>query len=348
MKKLLVTGSAGFIGSNFLEFILSEASDDLFVVSLDKLTYAGDKKNLGDLLDHPRHEFVEGDICDDKLLASLFEKHQFQGVVHFAAESHVDNSIEGPEAFAMTNVMGTFRLLEAARRLWLEAPGKIREGFEGARFHHVSTDEVYGSLGDSDFFTEDTAYDPSSPYSASKAASDHFVRAYYKTYGLNVVITNCSNNYGPKQHWEKLIPTVLRRAISGEKIPIYGTGQNVRDWLYVEDHCRAIGLVFETGEAGETYNIGTRNEMTNLQLCNLICEQLDGLKPRAEGGSYKEQISFVKDRPGHDFRYAIDPSRIELELGFKPLRSMKEGLQATIRWYLERLDTEKQKNIAAS
>lgn len=332
MKKVLVTGGAGFIGSNFITQALGRHSD-WHIVNLDKLTYAGNLDSLREVEGSPRHTFVRGDITDRQLVDQLFQEHRFQGVIHFAAESHVDNSISGPGAFVQTNIVGTFQLLDAARLLWMEKPHQGRPEFARARFLHVSTDEVYGTLGETDFFTEETPYAPNSPYSASKAGSDHLVRSYFHTFGMNVVTTNCSNNFGPKQHSEKLIPTVIRTALAGKPIPIYGKGANIRDWLYVLDHCEAIDLVFAQGRAGETYNVGSRNEQRNLDICRMICGILDELKPKASG-SYADQITFVADRPGHDFRYAIDPSKLETELGWRARADFKTNLTQTVRWYL--------------
>jgi dTDP-glucose 4,6-dehydratase len=278
---------------------------------------------------------VQGDICDRNFVEELFQKYQFHDVIHFAAESHVDNSISGPEAFIKTNVLGTFNLLDAARKLWMSAPNQYNVGFENSRFHHVSTDEVYGTLGETGLFEETTPYAPNSPYSASKAGSDMIVRSYFHTYGMNVVTTNCSNNYGPKQHDEKLIPTIIRKAISGDNIPIYGDGKNVRDWLYVLDHCKGIELAFKKGKSGETYNIGGRNERNNLYIVDKVCSILDEMKPKPSG-SYKEQISFVKDRPGHDLRYAIDATKIETELGWKADENFESGILKTVEWYLRK------------
>ncbi|MCB0456466.1 MAG: dTDP-glucose 4,6-dehydratase [Flavobacteriaceae bacterium] len=329
-KRVLVTGGAGFIGSNYVDFMLQHFDDELVV--LDKLTYAGDLRNLERFKGHPNYHFVQGDICDSKLLEDLFHQYQFQQVVHFAAESHVDNSITGPSAFIETNIVGTFQLLQAAYKLWMLGPNQLKDGFKGARFLHVSTDEVYGTLGETGLFTEETSYAPNSPYSASKASSDFIVRSYFHTYGLPVVTTNCSNNYGPNQHKEKLIPTIIRKAISGAPIPIYGDGKNVRDWLFVKDHCSGIKLVLDKGVLGETYNIGGRNERKNLYIAHAICELLDEIKPIQN--SYKEQITFVTDRPGHDFRYAIDASKIEKELGWKAAETFETGIKKTVTWYL--------------
>lgn len=339
MKSILVTGGAGFIGSNFVLHIL-EKYNDYQVINLDKMTYAANKSYLASAEKNPRHVFVEGDILDKDLVFSLFAKHNIEGVVHFAAESHVDNSISGPAVFIETNVKGTLSLLEAARSAWLDAPFKPKAGKEGCRFLHVSTDEVYGSLGETGLFREDTAYAPNSPYSASKAGSDFLARAWHHTYGLNSVITNCSNNYGPHQHDEKLIPTIIRKALKGEKIPIYGDGKNVRDWLFVRDHCSGIDLAFHTGKAGETYNIGGRNERNNLQIVATITDLLQQLAPpstRLKGvAHYKDLITFVTDRPGHDRRYAIDATKIETQLGWKAAENFESGIKKTVEWYLKK------------
>ncbi len=335
MHAILVTGGAGFIGANFIPYFLG-SNEDTEVINIDALTYAGDLQNVKEVEDHPRYTFIEGDICDRKLLENLFAKYNFNGVIHFAAESHVDNSIENPDAFVRTNVFGTFNLLDVAKKHWMDGPNRYKKGFEKARFHHISTDEVYGTLGQEGLFVETTPYAPNSPYSASKASSDFFVRSYFHTYGMHVVTTNCSNNYGPKQHNEKLIPTIIRKAIEGEIIPIYGDGQNIRDWLYVLDHCKGIELVYKNGVSGETYNIGGRNERKNLYIAHTICELLDKMKPKQK--SYKEQISFVKDRPGHDFRYAIDATKIEQELGWKAEENFESGIQKTIAWYLNKYE----------
>lgn len=333
MKTILVTGGAGFIGSNFIPYFLG-AHTDHHIVNLDALTYAGDLGNLSELEGNPRYTFVKGDICDRALVESLFAKHHFSGVVHFAAESHVDNSISGPEAFIRTNIFGTFTLLDTARKHWLNAPWEIKPGLEQNRFLHVSTDEVYGSLGETGLFKETTPYAPNSPYSASKASSDMLVRSYHHTYGLNVVTTNCSNNYGPKQHKEKLIPTIIRKALSEQPIPIYGDGKNIRDWLYVLDHAKGIEAAYLKGRSGETYNVGGRNERTNNAIADTICRLLDIKKPRASGKSYKELITFVKDRAGHDRRYAIDATKIEKELGWTAAETFDTGIGKTIDWYI--------------
>ncbi len=333
-NKVLLTGGAGFIGSNHVLHMLENTNDSVFV--LDNLTYAGDLRNLKGAEGHPNYTFIKGDICDEELVASLFEKHDFNRVIHFAAESHVDNSITGPAAFIKTNVVGTFVLLQQAYLHWMNGPKDLKSDYSNARFLHVSTDEVYGTLGPEGLFTEETAYAPNSPYSASKASSDFIVRSYFHTYGMPVVTTNCSNNYGPHQHKEKLIPTIIRKALAGEPIPIYGDGKNVRDWLYVRDHCSGIQLVLETGQLGETYNIGGRNERENIYIAETICGLLDEMKPKDT--SYAEQISFVTDRPGHDFRYAIDASKIENGLGWKAAENFETGIRKTIAWYLANSD----------
>src|SRR5690606_1748758 len=331
-ENVLITVGAGFIGANFVEYFLSKTKDK--VVVLDKLTYAGNKDNLKSVAD--QITFIEGDICDENLVDELFKKYQFHKIIHFAAESHVDNSITGPGAFIQTNIVGTFNLLKAAYHTWMISPNEFVSGFENARFLHVSTDEVYGTLGKTGLFTETTSYAPNSPYSASKAASDFIVRSYFHTYGLPVVTTNCSNNYGAYQHKEILIPTIIRKALAGEPIPIYGDGKNVRDWLYVKDHCSGILLAIEKGRIGETYNIGGRNERENIYIAQTICELLDELLPQEK--SYKEQITYVKDRPGHDFRYAIDATKIENELGWKAAENFETGIKKTIVWYLDHRD----------
>lgn len=332
MKTILVTGGAGFIGSNFIPYFLGKHSD-YRVVNLDLLTYAGDLKNLIEVESDKRYEFVKGDICDRDLVQMLFEKYNFDGVIHFAAESHVDNSISGPEAFIRTNVFGTFTLIDVARKHWMNGPFELKK--EG-RFLHVSTDEVYGTLGETGLFTESTPYAPNSPYSASKASSDMLVRSYFHTFGLNVVTTNCSNNYGPKQHDEKLIPTIIRKALKEEPVPIYGDGKNVRDWLYVLDHAKGVDLAFHQGISGETYNIGGNNERTNNQIAETICDILDSENPRKNGKSYRDLITFVKDRAGHDRRYAIDARKIEKNLGWKADENFDSGIMKTIQWYLNR------------
>ena len=330
---ILVTGGAGFIGANFVLDWLAESSEP--ALNLDALTYAGNLESLSSLDGDPRHVFVHGDITDRALLDQLFATHKPRAVVHFAAESHVDRSIHGPGAFIHTNVQGTFTLLEAARAFWLTLAGSERERF---RFHHVSTDEVYGSLGPGDApFTETHLYEPNSPYSASKAASDHLVRAWFHTYGLPVVTTNCSNNYGPYHFPEKLIPLMIVNALAGKPLPIYGDGQNVRDWLYVCDHASAIRAVLAGGRLGETYNIGGWNEKTNLEIVHTVCDLLDELSPSAEG-SYRRLITYVKDRPGHDRRYAIDARKVERELGWRPAETFETGIRKTVQWYLDHPD----------
>ena len=334
-KTILVTGGAGFIGSNFVPYF-AEKYKDYDIINLDKLTYAGNLENLKECENMPNYRFIQGDICDTALIDKIFKENNIQGVIHFAAESHVDNSITGPRAFIETNIVGTFTLLDAARRTWLEAPHKVKEEYKNARFHHISTDEVYGSLeNDGTLFTEKTPYDPSSPYSSAKASSDLIARAYYRTYGLNVTISNCSNNYGPKQHPEKLIPKIISNARNGKNIPIYGDGKNIRDWLYVLDHCKAIDLIFHTGVAGETYNVGGRNEKNNLEIVDAICSILDKEMPRGDGSSYKDLIVFVADRPGHDKRYAIDATKLETELGWKADENFATGIVKTVEWYLK-------------
>ncbi|HWI78232.1 MAG TPA: dTDP-glucose 4,6-dehydratase [Ramlibacter sp.] len=327
---ILVTGAAGFIGSNFvLDWFESR---DEPVVNLDKLTYAGNLHNLASLAGDARHTFVRGDIGDTALVAGLLQQHRPRAIVNLDAESHVDSSIRGPEAFVQTNVVGTFNLLECARQYWDGLPQQAQSAF---RFLHVSTDEVYGSLPpQAPAFTESRRYEPNSPYSASKAASDHFVRAYFHTYGLPVLTTNCSNNYGPYHFPEKLIPLVIVNALAGKPLPVYGDGQQVRDWLYVRDHCSALRRVLEAGAPGETYNVGGWNEKANLDIVHTICGLLDELRPRADGASYRSQIKHVPDRPGHDRRYAIDARKIERELGWKPAETFDSGIRKTVSWYL--------------
>ena len=306
------------------------------IINLDKLTYAGNLENLRSCENMPNYSFVQGDICDADLIEKLFRENDVRGVIHFAAESHVDNSITGPRAFINTNIIGTFNLLDAARRHWMDAPGRIKPGYADARFHHISTDEVYGALGKTGEFREDTPYAPNSPYSASKASSDFLVRAYHHTYGMNTTTSNCSNNYGPKQHNEKLIPHIISCALAGKSLPIYGRGENVRDWLYVMDHCRAIDLIFHQGRAGETYNVGGHNERNNITIVKTICSILDELRPRADGKKYESQIEFVADRAGHDFRYAIDAGKLEQELGWRANETFDTGIVKTVKWYLDR------------
>jgi len=336
---MLLTGTAGFIGSNFVSYFLKKYPE-YNLINLDLLTYAGNLDNLRECELNPRYKFIKGDICNRELVEFIFNEYDINGVIHFAAESHVDNSIKNPGVFVQTNVNGTFTLIDVAYKYWMEKPFNYKSDYLDCRFHHISTDEVYGTLTDNpkDLFTETTPYSPNSPYSASKASSDMIIRAYNETYGMNTVITNCSNNYGPKQHDEKLIPTIIRKALAGEAIPIYGDGKNIRDWLYVLDHCKGINLVFNSGKSGETYNIGGRNERNNLYIVDVICGILDDLVPSKT--SYKKQITFVKDRPGHDLRYAIDASKIEKELGWKADENFESGIKKTIDWYLKKYNSK--------
>ena len=330
MKRFLVTGGAGFIGSNFIQLLLQQP--DRQVLNLDKLTYAGNLDSLQSVAEQPGYEFIQADICIAEQVEKIINEFQPDAIVHFAAESHVDRSIDGPAAFIQTNIIGTFNLLEAARKYWRQLPEPVQAAF---RFLHVSTDEVYGSLGATGLFTEETPYAPNSPYSASKASSDHLVRAYHHTYGLPVVTTNCSNNYGPYQFPEKLIPLMILNALAGKPLPVYGDGMQVRDWLYVADHCRAIQTVLASGKCGETYNIGGHNEMPNIRIVRTICGLLDELRPRADGKPYAEQITYVADRPGHDRRYAIDAGKIARELGWLPQETFDSGIRKTVQWYLD-------------
>jgi len=333
-NKILITGGAGFIGSNYVELVISNSEDEVFI--LDNLTYAGNLKNLKAVYHLPNYNFIKGDICDKTLINNLFTENRFNKVIHFAAESHVDNSITGPSAFIQTNIIGTFNLVHSAYCFWMNGPNQLKKDFKDARFLHVSTDEVYGTLGETGLFTETTAYAPNSPYSASKASSDFIIRSYFHTYGVPVVTTNCSNNYGARQHKEKLIPTIIRKALSGREIPIYGNGKNIRDWIYVNDHCKGIKLVLEKGKLGETYNIGGRNERENLYIAHTICDLLDNLVPNET--PYGDQMNFVQDRAGHDFRYAIDADKIESELGWKAEENFESGILKTIEWYLNNKD----------
>ncbi len=359
-KTILVTGCAGFIGSNFVPYFLDKYPN-YNLVNLDLLTYAGNLDNLKECENNPNYKFIKGDICNRELVEFIFNEYDIQGVIHFAAESHVDNSIKNPGVFVQTNVNGTFTLIDVAYKYWMSKPFSCKEEYKNSRFHHISTDEVYGtlSLDPNDLFTEKTPYAPNSPYSASKASSDMIIRAYNETYGLNTVITNCSNNYGPKQHDEKLIPTIIRNALKQNPIPIYGDGKNIRDWLYVLDHCKGIDLVYHNGKTGETYNIGGRNERTNLQIVDRICEILDKEVPLGTGNlfpanqkaedkssvpnikSYKELITFVEDRAGHDRRYAIDARKLENELGWKADENFDSGIVKTIEWYLNKYGINK-------
>ncbi|MBR2923270.1 MAG: dTDP-glucose 4,6-dehydratase [Alphaproteobacteria bacterium] len=334
-KTILVTGGAGFIGSNFVPYFVAKYPE-YNVINLDKLTYAGNLDNLKECQNMANYKFVQGDICDETLVEKLFDENDIRGVVHFAAESHVDNSIKGPRAFINTNIVGTFNLLEAARKHWMDAPNKYKQGYEGCRFHHISTDEVYGTLGDEGMFEETTPYAPNSPYSASKASSDFLVRAYHHTFGMNVTTSNCSNNYGPKQHNEKLIPHIISKALAKQPLPVYGKGLNIRDWLYVLDHCKAIDLIYHKGNAGETYNVGGRNERNNITIVNTICSILDEKRPRDDGKKYAELITYVQDRAGHDFRYAIDATKLENELGWKAEETFDTGIVKTVEWYLNK------------
>jgi dTDP-glucose 4,6-dehydratase len=333
-KNILLTGTAGFIGSNFVPYFLNKYPD-YNLINLDLLTYAGTLDNLKECENNPRYKFIKGDICNRELVEFIFNEYDINGVIHFAAESHVDNSIKNPGVFVQTNVTGTFTLIDVAYKYWMNKPFDYKENYNNSRFHHISTDEVYGTLSENptDLFTETTPYAPNSPYSASKASSDMIVRAYNETYGMNTVITNCSNNYGPKQHDEKLIPTIIRKALSNQNIPIYGDGKNIRDWLYVLDHCKGIDVVYHTGKTANTYNIGGRNERTNLQIVDRICTVLDEKVPKADNSSYKDLITFVEDRAGHDRRYAIDASKLENELGWKADENFDSGILLTIEWY---------------
>ena len=373
LKSILVTGCAGFIGSNFVPYFL-EKHPNYRIINLDLLTYAGNLDNLKEVdeilnnstlniqhstLKNDRYHFIKGDICNRDLVEFIFNEYDIQGVIHFAAESHVDNSIKNPGVFIETNVNGTFTLLDVAYKHWMDTPFKYKDRYQSLitnhqlpRFHHISTDEVYGTLNETDLFTEETPYAPNSPYSASKASSDMIVRSYQETYGMNTVITNCSNNYGPKQHDEKLIPTIIRKALSGEPIPIYGDGKNIRDWLYVLDHCKGIDLVYHTGKEANVYNIGGRNERTNLQIVDRICSILDEKVPPQNNPnftipnsqspiSYKSLITFIQDRAGHDRRYAIDATKLENELGWKANETFDTGIVKTIEWYLDKYNDQR-------
>lgn len=341
IKNLLVTGGTGFIGSNFIPYFLNKYPE-YKIINLDKLTYAGNVDNLKEVENHQRYEFIKGDICNREFIEYIFKKHDINGVIHFAAESHVDNSIKNPGIFIQTNVNGTHTLIDVAYNHWMESPFKYKDKYFSnstlPRFHHISTDEVYGTLGKIGYFTEKTPYAPNSPYAASKASSDMIVRSYHHTFGLNTVITNCSNNYGPKQNCEKLIPLIIRNAIKGVPIPIYGDGENIRDWLYVLDHCKGIDLVYHNGKSGNAYNLGGKNEKTNLYIANKICEILDSMHPFDK--SHKELITFVNDRPGHDKRYAIDATKIENELGWSADEKFESGIVKTIEWYLKMVNNQ--------
>ena len=326
-----VTGGCGFIGANFIQYLLKKTKPKS-VINLDKLTYAGNQKNLAVFEQDPRYIFVHGDICDAELVSRLFTEYQPNYIINLAAESHVDRSIDGPAEFIQTNIVGTSVLLQESLKYYSTLNGKESERF---RFHHVSTDEVFGSLSESGFFTEETPYDPSSPYSASKASSDHLVRAWHRTFDLPVLISNCSNNYGPYQFPEKLIPLMILNCLEEKPLPVYGTGENIRDWLYVEDHCDAIYTILQKGTIGETYNVGGNNEIKNIQIVEVICDVLNDIHPAGSGKSYHELITFVKDRPGHDFRYAIDASKLKKQIGWEPKESFNTGIQKTIEWYLK-------------
>ena len=340
---ILITGGCGFIGSNFIQYILANTKYQN-VINLDKLTYAGNLNNLLDIQKDERYIFIQGDICDHNCVRNIFKEYIPNVVVHFAAESHVDRSIDGPQQFIQTNIIGTSVLLQESLDYYIHLNKSFRSKF---KFHHISTDEVFGSLGEGGYFSESTAYDPSSPYSASKASSDHLVRAWHRTFGLPITISNCSNNYGPYQFPEKLIPLMILNCLAEKPLPVYGTGENVRDWLYVQDHCDAINMVLQKGIIGETYNVGGNNEIPNIQIVRDICTILDEVKPAESGNSYHQLITFVKDRPGHDFRYAIDSTKIKQDLGWQPHKTFQSGLRKTINWYLNNKDwwTETQENI---
>lgn len=334
---ILLTGGAGFIGSNLTEHLLTNTNHNIIV--LDALTYAGNMANLSNVKNNPRFTFIHGNICNEELVQSIFKTHDIRGVFHLAAESHVDNSIKNPKTFLETNIMGTFTLIHAAYTHWMNGPNDTKEGYQNCRFHHTSTDEVYGTLGDTGLFTEETPYAPNPPYAASKAGSDFIVRSYHRTFGLNTTITNCSNNYGKHQHPEKLIPTVIRKALAHQPIPIFGDGKNIRDWLHVTDHCIALTQVFNTGKAGETYNIGCDNEQDNNTIVKLICTLLNALKP-LENGTYEQFITYVTDRAGHDRRYAIDSAKIKRELNWQHKSDFTTELKNTINWYIQEFDNQ--------
>jgi len=335
MKNILVTGGAGFIGSHYISYCLAQ-HPNYQVINLDKLTYAGSLENLTEVATHPRYSFIQGDITHPKLVADLFKQYDFQGVIHLAAESHVDKSIQNPADFIKTNLEGTFVLIEAARLHWMQGPGMPKQGHQESRFLQVSTDEVYGSLGACGFFTEATPYAPNNPYSATKAGSDLLVRSYVQTYGLNAVTTHCSNNYGPQQHDEKLIPIIIQHALARKLIPIHGTGSAIRDWLYVLDHCRGLDAAFHYGEQGEHYNFGGNREQSNLSIAQQVCAWLDILKPLPYGTSHQSLMTFVRDRPGNDQRYALDIHKVTTKLGWKPEEPFETGLKKTIQWYIDK------------
>ena len=332
-KVYIVTGGSGFIGTNFIRFMLNNGFAER-IINLDKLTYAGNPQNLLKYDNDKRYAFVQGDICDQELVQELFLLHKPDGIINFAAESHVDRSIDGPSDFIRTNISGTYTLLQKSLRYYQSLTKEDQKSF---RFHHISTDEVFGSLDNDGIFTEETPYDPSSPYSASKASSDHLVRAWHRTYGLPIIISNCSNNYGPYQFPEKLIPLMILNCLQEKPLPVYGTGENIRDWLFVDDHCDAIHTIIEKGEIGETYNVGGNNEIKNIDIVKTICNLLDNIRPSENLKSYQELITFVKDRPGHDFRYAIDSSKLQNKLGWSPKETFETGIRKTIEWYLENI-----------
>ena len=342
-NRILVTGGSGFIGSNFIHYLINN-TDYQRIINLDKLTYAGNNENLINIQQNFRYKFIKGNICDRQCIKKIFQDYSPNKIVHFAAESHVDRSIDGPKDFINTNIVGTSILLEESLSYYNKLKKLSKSSF---KFHHISTDEVFGSLGEKGSFAEDSPYDPSSPYSASKASSDHLVRAWHRTFGLPVTISNCSNNYGPYQFPEKLIPLIIINCLSNKSLPVYGKGENIRDWLYVEDHCKAINLILQEGAIGDTYNIGGNNEISNINIVESICTILDKLKPSNSGKSYKQLISFVKDRPGHDFRYAINTTKIKKDLNWEPKETFDSGLTKTIKWYLENENWWKkiQKNI---
>lgn len=333
-KTILITGGAGFIGSNFVPYFCNKYPE-YNIINLDNLTYASNLDSLKECEALPNYKFIKGDVCDKELISQLFKEYDIRGVIHFAAESHVDNSINNPELFLKTNIQGTFNLLDSAYKYWMEGPSIVKQGYEDCRFHYISTDEVYGALGETGSFSETTPYAPTNPYSVSKASADLLVQSYFKTFGLNTTKSNCSNNYGPNQHKEKLVPRVVELALTEQPITVYGTGKNVRDWLYVLDHCKAIDLIYHTSKPGETYNIGCNNEINNLTIIKIICNILDELKPRQKG-KYEDLIIFTKDRVGHDFRYAINAIKIRNELGWKPEASFDESIKKTVEWYVKR------------
>ncbi len=347
MQNLLITGGAGFIGSNFIPYYLAH-NPEVHIINIDALTYAGSLDHLTEVEHHERYTFIKGDISDRGLIENLFEQYDIRGVIHFAGESHVDQSITNPEIFIRTNIIGTFNVIDVARHHWIAAPGRYKEAYKACRFHHISTDEVYGSLGQEGQFTETTAYAPNNPYSASKASSDFIVRSYHNTYGIDVVTTHGSNNYGPKQHEEKFIPLVIHKALAEAPITLHGDGTHVRDWLYVLDHCKGIALAYEKGTSGEIYNIGGRNERTILHMAQMVCDRLDIVHPRADKRSYRELITFIEDRPGNDLRYAVDATKIRTELGWHPTEDLEVGIQKTINWYLKKLNPQQTEHTSGN